>query len=41
MYSAEKFLSENGDKIPADARSGIDQAVGTLKAAIEKTTPTA
>ncbi len=36
VYSAEKFLSENGDKIPADARSSIDGAVGTLKAAIEK-----
>ncbi len=36
VYSAEKFLSENGDKIPTDARSSIDGAVGTLKAAIEK-----
>jgi molecular chaperone DnaK len=36
VYAAEKFLNENGDKIPADARSGIDGAVGTLKGAIEK-----
>jgi molecular chaperone DnaK len=36
VYAAEKFLSENGDKIPADARASIDGAVGTLKAAIEK-----
>jgi len=36
VYAAEKFLSENGDKVPADARGGIDGAVSTLKAAIEK-----
>jgi molecular chaperone DnaK len=36
VYGAEKFLNENGDKIPAEARSSIDGAVGVLKAAIEK-----
>jgi molecular chaperone DnaK len=36
VYAAEKFLSENGDKVPADARGSIDGAVSTLKAAIEK-----
>jgi molecular chaperone DnaK len=36
VYAAEKFLHENGDKIPADARSSIDGAVSTLKSAIEK-----
>jgi molecular chaperone DnaK len=36
VYAAEKFLHENGDKIPADARSSIDSAVSTLKSAIEK-----
>ena len=36
VYAAEKFLGENGDKVPADARGSIDGAVSTLKAAIEK-----
>jgi molecular chaperone DnaK len=36
VYAAEKFLSENGDKVPADARSSIDGAVSALKSAIEK-----
>jgi molecular chaperone DnaK len=36
VYAAEKFLHENGDKIPADARSSINSAVSTLKSAIEK-----
>ena len=36
VYAAEKFLGENGDKIPADARNSIDGAVSTLKGAIEK-----
>jgi molecular chaperone DnaK len=36
VYAAEKFLSENGDKVPADARGGIDAAVSSLKEAIEK-----
>ena len=36
VYAAEKFLHDNGDKVPTDARSGIDGAVSTLKAAIEK-----
>jgi molecular chaperone DnaK len=36
VYAAEKFVSENADKLPGDTKAGIDQAVGTLKAAIEK-----
>jgi molecular chaperone DnaK len=36
VYAAEKFLNENGDKVPADARGSIDGAVSTLKSAIEK-----
>jgi molecular chaperone DnaK len=36
VYAAEKFLRDNGDKVPTDARSSIDGAVNTLKAAIEK-----
>ena len=31
VYGAEAFLRENGDKLGADARSGIDQAVATLE----------
>jgi molecular chaperone DnaK len=36
VYAAQKFLHENGDKIPADARGSIESAVSTLKSAIEK-----
>ena len=35
-YAAEKFLRENSDKVPAEARTSIDAAVATLKSAIEK-----
>ena len=36
VYGAEEFLSENGDKIPADSRTGIDHAVATLKGALDR-----
>ena len=36
VYAAEAFLSENGDKIPPDSRTGIDQAVATLKGALDR-----
>jgi molecular chaperone DnaK len=36
VYAAEKFLSENSDKMPADARTGIDTAVAALKTALEQ-----
>jgi molecular chaperone DnaK len=36
VYGAEAFLRENGDKLPADSRSGIDQAVATLKGALDR-----
>jgi molecular chaperone DnaK len=36
VYAAEKFLRDSSDKVPADARGGIDAAVAALKDAIEK-----
>ncbi len=36
VYGAEAFLKENGDKLPADSRSGIDHAVATLKGALDR-----
>ncbi len=36
VYGAEAFLRENGDKLPADSRSGIDHAVATLKGALDR-----
>jgi molecular chaperone DnaK len=36
VYAAEAFLKENGDKLPPDSRTGIDQAVATLKAALDR-----
>jgi molecular chaperone DnaK len=39
VYAAERFLSENGDKIPQDARTSIDGAVSSLKGSIEKNDP--
>jgi molecular chaperone DnaK len=35
VYGAESFLRENGEKIPADVRGGIDSAVASLKSALE------
>jgi molecular chaperone DnaK len=36
VYGAEAFLKENGDKLSADSRAGIDQAVATLKGALDR-----
>jgi molecular chaperone DnaK len=36
VYGAEAFLRENGDKLAPDARTGIDQAVATLKGALDR-----
>ena len=36
VYGAEKFVRENAEKVPADARGLIDGAVTSLKEAIEK-----
>jgi molecular chaperone DnaK len=35
VYSTEKFLSENGDKIPADVKTQVETDVATLKTALE------
>ncbi len=37
VYSTEKFLAENGDKVPADTRGPVDEALSDLKAALAKT----
>jgi molecular chaperone DnaK len=36
VYAAERFMKENGDKVPADARGTIEGAVASLKSALEK-----
>jgi molecular chaperone DnaK len=36
VYGAEAFLKETGDKLSADSRSGIDQAVAALKGALDR-----
>ena len=35
VYQTEKFLADNADKIPADARSNVDAPLDELKKAIE------
>ena len=35
VYQTEKFLADNADKIPADARSNVDGPLDELKKAIE------
>ncbi|MEI6362691.1 MAG: molecular chaperone DnaK [Actinomycetes bacterium] len=35
VYQTEKFLAENGDKVPADAKANVDGPLVELKAAIE------
>src|SRR5277367_2197580 len=35
VYSTEKFLAENDDKVPADVKSEVQDAIGDLKKAIE------
>ncbi len=36
-YTTEKFLAENGDKVPADVKSEVESAVAELKKALEGT----
>src|SRR5207249_1207326 len=36
VYAAEKFLKDNTDKFPADARTPINGAIASLKSALEK-----
>jgi molecular chaperone DnaK len=36
VYAAEKFLTENSDKIPQDVKTGLDSAVATLKGALDR-----
>src|SRR5689334_16169276 len=35
VYSTEKFLADNGDKIPADGRGDVDAALADLKEALK------
>jgi molecular chaperone DnaK len=36
VYSTEKFLADNGDKVPADARGPVDSALNDLKEALKQ-----
>jgi molecular chaperone DnaK len=36
VYAAEKFLTENSDKVPSDVKTGLDSAVATLKGALDR-----
>jgi molecular chaperone DnaK len=35
VYTTEKFLADNGDKVPADVRDEVTAAVAEVKAALE------
>jgi molecular chaperone DnaK len=35
VYQTEKFLADNADKVPADAKANVDGPLAELKAAIE------
>ncbi|HOA28381.1 MAG TPA: Hsp70 family protein, partial [Arachnia sp.] len=37
VYSTEKFLAENADKVPADAKANVDEPLAELKKALEGT----
>jgi molecular chaperone DnaK len=37
VYSTEKFLSENGDKIPAEVKTEVETDLAALKTALEST----
>src|ERR1700729_846335 len=37
VYSTEKFLADNGDKVPADIKSEVEEAIADLKKALEGT----
>ena len=34
-FQAEKFLKENGDKVPADVKSNVENSVNQLKEAVK------
>ena len=36
-YSTDKFLADSGDKVPAETRKPVDEALADLKAALAKT----
>jgi len=36
VYSTEKFLADNGDKVPSDARGPVDTALNDLKEALKQ-----
>ncbi|NHC15762.1 Hsp70 family protein, partial [Motilibacter deserti] len=35
VYQTEKFLADNADKVPADSKAEVEDAVGALKSALE------
>ena len=35
VYSTEKFLAENDEKVPADVKAEVEDAIADLKKAIE------
>jgi molecular chaperone DnaK len=37
VYQTERFMSENADKIPADAKANVDEPLAELKKALEGT----
>ena len=37
VYQTEKFISENDDKLPADAKSNVETPLTELKKALEET----
>jgi molecular chaperone DnaK len=40
VYQTEKFLRENGDKVPADTRSEVESALADLKSLLERNADT-
>ncbi|GAB2864671.1 molecular chaperone DnaK [Streptomyces deserti] len=41
VYQTEKFLEDNGDKVPADTRSEVESALGELKERLKEQADTA
>lgn len=39
VYQTERFLTENGDKVPADTRSEVESAVADVKRLLEQESP--
>lgn len=35
VFQTEKFLAENGDKVPAEAKANVDEPLAELKKALE------